>query len=299
MLNSNIKVGIIGLGLIGGSLAKILAQKNYSLVGVSRSDSTINKARELNIFDKVSDKVDDVNGCDVIFVCTPINMMGEMFRKLNEVMTNTCIISDVASIKADIADLGNDKFTSEFITFIPGHPMAGTEKQGIDYAFPTLFNQAKWVICPIDPSKKKEIGLLSQIIKDSGANIIYCNPHIHDLSVALISHMPLLISMSLVDSVDSLEDFILKENAFYLAASGFRDTTRIAGGNPELTHDMLNLNKKNVLKALEMFECSLAKLKKTLNNDKQEAMDTYSELSEVRQKLYSELGSNVFKGLSG
>jgi arogenate dehydrogenase (NADP+) len=294
-----IKIGIIGLGLIGGSLAKVLANSGYPVYGVAHSDNTLKKATELEIFHEVSQQIEILEGCSVIFIATPINTIDLIFKKLAGTLKSPCIVTDVASIKAEIVQLAEKTFDPDRICFIAGHPMAGTEDKGTDAAFPDLFKGARWVLCPADNKRKAQINLLSDIISDTGAIVVYCNPQIHDLAVALISHMPLMVSMGLIESVNSQEDFVLKENAFYLAASGYRDTTRIAGGNARLTFDMLNYNKKNVLKALDIFEKSLKNLRETLDKPEEDQLEKYEEISDIRKGLYSDSGNNIFRGLSG
>ena len=299
MLNrEKVQIGIIGLGLIGGSLARVLSNKGYQITGIAYSDTTFAKAKELDIFTKVSQSLDALCMCDVIFVATPINAINMTFNKLNSIVKTQCIITDVASIKGEIYDFGNKTFTNELITFIPGHPMAGTERKGLDYSFPELFDDCRWVICPTDPMKNKQINILSFILEDTGARIVYANPYDHDMAVAMISHMPLLVSMGLVETIESQENIVLKELACYLAASGYRDTTRIAGGNCELSYDMLKFNQKNVLKALDIFEESIKHLREMLNTDKETVLEKFENISKARQSMYSAEGKNIFKGIS-
>lgn len=300
MLNkSELSIGIVGLGLIGGSLAKVLAPKGYKLVAIAHSDATREKAKELGIFEKVSQKLEDLNGCSIIIVATPINTINMIFQQLNAIISRPCIVTDAASIKGEITDFGLKTFTNEMITFLPGHPMAGTENKGIDSAFPELYEEARWVICPLDPQKRTQINLLTEVIQDTGAKIVYANPYMHDLAAALISHMPLLVSMGLVEAIESQEDMVLQELSYFLAASGYRDTTRVAGGNPELSYDMLKYNEANVMKALDMFEEGIKTLKAKLQGPKEEAFEKFEEIAQVRKNLYDQNGKNIYRGLSG
>jgi arogenate dehydrogenase (NADP+) len=296
---NNMKIGIIGLGLIGGSLAKVLAASGYRVFGVAHSDATLTKALELDIFEKVTQSIESLNGCSIIFVAVPINKIEIIFRQIEDSIKSPCIVTDVASIKADVTALADKVFDPARICFIPGHPMAGTEHKGIDASFVELFKGARWVICPRDPKRKAQLDLLTSVIQETGAHIVFCNPETHDMAVALISHMPLLVSMGLIETINVEEDIVLKENAYFLAASGFRDSTRIAGGNAELSYDMLMYNKENVIKALEIYQNSLAQLKELLNKDKETIISKFEEISEIRQKLYSETGANIFRGLFG
>ncbi len=214
------KIGVVGLGLIGGSIFKGLRNK-YEVVGVSRS------LKEEN----VSEDYLTLKECDIVFVCTPMNKTLEILDKLEKFLTSNTIVTDVCSLKAFVS---KKKYS---YNFVPSHPMAGTENSGWEHSFPELFKGAKWVLTPVDGDVPDK---LEMIIKDLGAEIIITTPDEHDKAVALISNLPLIVAQALCENI---KDNLLAKT---IAASGFRDTTRLALSNLEMANDMMELNHENI-----------------------------------------------------
>lgn len=253
------KIGVIGLGLIGGSIFKKLNElKKYEVVGVSRSVQSEN----------VSENYNTLNDCDVVFVCTPMSVTLEILEKLENYVSENTIVTDVCSLKGFVS---KKKYK---YCFIPSHPMAGTENSGWDSSFPELFKGAKWVITPMDGEIDDKQDILEQIIEEIGANVVITTPEEHDKAVALISHMPMVVAQALCENI--------KDNqlAQTLASSGFRDTTRLALSNTQMAADMVDLNRTNIELALD----SLAENLNTILSD------NYSEkiksIKSFRQNLY-------------
>ena len=228
------KIGIIGLGLIGGSIFKALESK-YDVVAVSGSVQLPN----------VSDDYLILKGCNLVFVCTPMNITLDILDKIEPILTTDTIVTDVCSLKGF---LSRKKYKYKFI---PSHPMAGTENSGWEYSYPKLFDGAKWVITPLNGEILPEQVLLESVIKAMGANVIITNPSEHDEAVALISHLPLLVAQALCENI--------KDNklAQELASSGFRDTTRLALSNTQMASDMVELNRQNIMNSFKKFEESM------------------------------------------
>ena len=227
------KIGVIGLGLIGGSIFKALSNR-YDVVGVSSS------VEEKN----VSKDYETLKDCDLVFVCTPMSATLEILDKLENILPSTTIVTDVCSLKGFVS---KRKYSYKFI---PSHPMAGTENSGWESSFPELFKGAKWVITPIDGIIETSQEILEDVIKSLGAEVIITTPEEHDKAVALISHMPMVVAQALCENI--------KDNplAQELAASGFRDTTRLALSNTRMAADMVELNNKNIKDALEQLSNS-------------------------------------------
>lgn len=224
------KIGIIGLGLIGGSIFKALREK-HDVVGVSRSVKEANVSEDYSI----------LKDCNLVFVCTPMNATLEVLEKLESYLTPETIVTDVCSLKTFVS---KKKYS---YNFIPSHPMAGTEHNGWEYSFPELFQGAKWVVTPSGGDVPDE---LEKVIQKLGAQIIITTPEEHDKAAALISHLPLMVAQALCENIkdDKLAQLI--------ASSGFRDTTRLALSNTEMASDMLELNRENIKLASEtMQEC--------------------------------------------
>lgn len=253
------KIGVIGLGLIGGSIFKALRSKSeYDLIGVSSS------VKEEN----VSSDYETLKACDLVFVCTPMNATLEILDKLEGILSPSAIVTDVCSLKGFVS---KKKYSYKFI---PSHPMAGTENSGWESSFPELFVGAKWVITPIDGEITDEQEILEKVLESLGAKILITTPDEHDKAVALISHLPMVVAQALCSNI--------KDNklAQEIASSGFRDTTRLALSNIEMASDMVEMNSENISKALEGFKASLQDLLK------ESYKDNANNIKEFRRNLY-------------
>lgn len=245
-MDRNLKIGIVGLGLIGGSIFKALCALKCNVYGASLSNATIEKAKKYT--SDVSKSLLILKDCDIVFVCTPMNKTLEILEKLDKILPETAIVSDISSLKRFVS---NTKYS---FRFIPSHPMAGTEFSGFDNSFETLFQNTKWILTPSEKTSKSDIKKITEIIEVLGAKTIFTNPKEHDEAVALISHMPMLISQAIFKTA--------KKNklALKLAASGFRDMTRLAITNEEMAQDMIDLNSDNIQYSLLKLYSSIGEL---------------------------------------
>ncbi len=266
-------IGIISLGLIGGSILKSLSDLNHNIIAISQNPTTLAKAEKYT--NKISSNLEDLKICDVVFVCCPIRNTIEILNKLDSIVENECIVMDVASIKEFVMN------TKHNYKFIGSHPMAGTEFNGFEASFKDLFKGAKWVLTPSKEITSKELDLATEIIQSMGATTIVANATEHDEAVALISHMPMLVSQAIFKSAQS------NELALRLASSGFRDMTRLAMSNPTMADDMINFNGTNIEKSLAIMEESINSLK--TNNYKEMLLN----LKASREKMYSKEGKNI------
>lgn len=287
--NKKIKrIAIIGLGLIGGSLAKVLKNK-YEIVGVSKSKSTIQKALKQKIINKgyIDLNKNTLSGVDLIFICTPLSLITQKIKELSKVLDHEVIVTDVGSTKSEICNFARKSLPSN-ITFIGGHPMAGNEFSGIEYADKELFKNTAWILTPIK-NHKSSIKKLESVIKVTRAKVLISNPKEHDEAVALISHLPILLSSSLCKLLLGIKNKKLKTLAEKLASSGFRDTTRIAGGNPQLNFDLIASNKTQISKFLPSYINEIKKLSGLKNN----ALIELTKITNWRKKLYNGNGKNI------
>ncbi len=253
------RIGVVGLGLIGGSIFKNLREaKKHDLIGISGS------VHEFN----VSNDYGNLRECDLVFVCTPMNKTPEILQKLENYLTENTIVTDVCSLK-EFVSVRTYKYK-----FIPSHPMAGTEHSGWEYAFPDMFEKAIWAVTPLKGTKQEDLNLLKSVIDELGAKTIQTTPKEHDEAVALISHAPMIIAQALCKNI--------KDNklAQTLASSGFRDTTRLAMSNTEMANDMITMNETNIRNAIEMLNKNLNEL--LTPNYLNEA----EEIKDFRTKLY-------------
>lgn len=234
------KIGVVGLGLIGGSIFKKLTDLNSDeIIGISNSVKNISN---------ITNDYNNLKECNIVFVCVPMNKTLEVLDKLNSILDKKTIVTDVCSLKEFVS-----KKQYNF-KFIPSHPMAGTENSGWDNSFAELFENAKWAITPIEDTAIKDFNLLKKIIKSLGAEVVMTTPKEHDKAVALISHAPMLIAQALCKNIEK------NELAQKLAASGFRDTTRLALSNVEMANDMINMNNKNIRKAVKDLDKNIEKI---------------------------------------
>ena len=271
------KIGIIGLGLIGGSLLKSLANKDFDgkvidLYAVTRNINTIENAKQY--CKEISSNYEILKNCEIVFVATPMSNVLETLDKLENILSTSAIVSDVSSLKEFVM---GKKYS---YNFIGSHPMAGTENAGFEYSFADLFNGAKWVLTPQETTKEEHVQKLKNIIELTGAKTVLTDAISHDRAVAKISHMPMLLAQALYKSVknDSL--------ALALASSGFRDMTRLAMSNVDMALDMINLNNKNIHNALELLNQALQDLE---HNYKKQIIN----IRDNRTKMYDINGKNI------
>ena len=262
-----IKVGIIGLGLIGSSILKgLYKNKKYELYCCS--NSSYKKA--LKYCKNASNEIDVIINCDIVFVCTKASKTLETLNELNKILNKKTIVADVCSIKSKLL---NKKYN---FNFIMSHPMAGAEKTGFEAGYAELFKDSKWLI-------GKNNKILKEIILDLGAKSFKIDMQKHDELTAQISHLPTILSFLLFNSVDN--------NALKLASSGFRDMTRLSMSDADLALSMFNQNRKNILSAFKKLSNELNNLKKISDDEK---INLFNDLKQKRTKMYDNNGKNTF-----
>lgn len=260
------KIGIIGLGLIGGSILKALWGKGHQIYAVSKTQHR----KVMNFAVEAGADLEIVKGCQLVFVCSEMSKTLGVLDELENILESETIVCDVASLKGFVEEKKRP------YNFIGTHPMAGTEFSGFEASVKTLFEGAKWAI-----AKNNEI--LENVIKEMGATPLLISAKEHDEAVGLISHLPMLVSFGLALNIEN------NHLAKTLASSGFRDTTRLALTNSTLAFDMLNLNGKNIESALEGLISKLNYLKNLSDDEKIEEL---KKISEIRKNMYGENGKN-------
>ena len=276
----NLKIGIAGLGLIGGSIYKTLLEKGFkNLYALTSNNET--KTEIISKGYIASDNAEILKDCNLIFICSPISQTAYTVKQCFEI-NKSAIFVDVASLKEEI--LNEIETNMPDCKFIGSHPMAGTENSGFNASFNGLFQNANWVIIPSKKVTDDDVNTLKEIITVLGAKFIELPAKEHDKAVALISHTPMLLSQALM--LASLNN----DKALSLAASGFRDMTRLSMSNKVMANDMLNLNKHNIRETLTIV---IDEAKKLLNSEY--FNENIDKIIETRKNLYDESGKNKYK----
>lgn len=248
------KIGVVGLGLIGGCIFKDLKALKYDVVGISQSQKGENIYQDYSI----------LKDCKVVFVCSAMNKTLEILDRLEEILPPETIVTDVCSLKTFVS-----KKERPYL-FIPSHPMAGTENSGFENSFVGLFKGAKWVLTPVFGTSE----ILLEIIKKLGAEPIITTPEKHDKAAALISHMPMLIAQAIFKTAED------NELALTIASSGFRDMTRLAMSNTEMANDMIMMNADNI-------QTSILELYKSIGDlTKSNYLEQINDIKSKRQQMF-------------
>lgn len=245
-------IGIIGLGLIGGSLGLDLRSCGYKVLGVSRREQVCQIATARGVVDIASMDLAILADAEVIFVCTPIAAILPTVQQLIPHLDAATVLTDVGSVKEPVVDA----IAPLWANFVGGHPMAGTADSGIEAAQTELFVSKPYVLTPGENTPTTATAKVEEIVKSIQANIYYCSPQAHDRAVSLISHLPVMVSGTLIATCNS-DDLEVVKLAQNLASSGFRDTSRVGGGNPELGMMMARYNRAQLLRSLHQYRQNL------------------------------------------
>lgn len=283
--SKKLTIGFIGLGLIGGSIAKGIRKyfPDTTIIAYNRSEQARISALSEGVADFVTDKVDSrFSDCDYIFLCTPVEHNIEYLSKLREIISPDTIITDVGSVKGNIysaiCDLDMKK------NFIGGHPMAGSEKTGYNNSSETILENAYFALTPTEESPKERVKELSEIVAAIGSIPVILNAEEHDYAVAAISHVPHLIAASLVNLVKDKDSE--KETMKLLAAGGFKDITRIASSSPEMWQQICSTNRKNIAALIDDYIDSLKKIKAAVSeNDSDYIYKTFETSRDYRNSF--------------
>ena len=274
------RITIIGLGLIGGSLARALHEKLgiRGIMAVDADEGALESALNEGTIEKGFTTLDSsIHTSDIIFICTPVKQAMHYIGELTPEIGKTCIITDVCSTKGEIT-----RFVEELPdppVFIGGHPMAGTEKSGYANSFTHLFENAYYVLTPCSSTTKEAVNTLNAIVEGIGAIPVFMQAEEHDKATGGISHLPHVIASALVNLVKELDNGSGKMQT--LAAGGFRDITRIASSSPSMWENIVASNKKQILELLSLFEASLKEIGRRIETGDSEAV--YRFFDEARQ----------------
>lgn len=280
-----IKIGFIGLGLIGGSLAKSIKLKYPStkMIAMASRESTLQAAYRDNVIENNHfPQMQDFSDCDVIFLCSPVKINVDYLEKLKDVLNPNCILSDVGSVKGDISSAVER--LDLFSQFVGGHPMAGSEATGYENSNSHLLENAYYILTVTDAFPKEKLQYFSEFLQSLGCLTMIMNPQKHDFATACISHLPHIIAASLVNFVKDADD--QNETLKTIAAGGFRDITRIASSSPVMWQHICSTNREEILKVFDLYQNSLYDFRDAIQNlDEQSIISLFAQAKDYRDNL--------------
>jgi len=279
-------VTIIGIGLIGSSIARALkdTDKKIKINIIDASKESLEKSNLLKLGNIYSLEIDKkIEESDLIFVCTPISAYEKVFNSLNKFELSNVIISDVGSSKVKIIELAESIFKNKI--FVPGHPIAGTEKSGPENGFKNLFNDKWFISTNCNLCNEENIKVINSIWKKFGSKTVTMKPKDHDSIMAITSHIPHLIAYNIVGTASELEENI-KSEVIKFSASGFRDFTRIASSDPIMWRDIMLSNKDEIISLLDKFNNDLKQIIDAIKKDNGEFLfKKFQKTRDIRKKI--------------
>ena len=281
------KTLIIGIGLIGSSIARSLKDNNIAskIYGLDNNIDNIRKCEELDIVSTCKRSIEEFSmQFDLIIICTPLSSYKKIFSSINKFVKETTLVTDVGSTKVSVIKDYKDCCNNPFVQFIPSHPIAGLEKSGPEHGFAKLFENRYCILTPLknDDSFLKKI---KNLWESMGMKIELMDPQHHDRVLAMTSHVPQLIAYSIVATATELETH-LKDEVIKYSAAGFRDFTRLAGSDPIMWRDVYSKNKEAVLEMLGRFTEDLSTLQKAIRNDDLTFLEnTFLTTREIRKTI--------------
>lgn len=277
------RLAIIGVGLIGGSLARALRNAGActEIVGCGRNEGELRKAVDLGVVDRYeTDPARAVAGADMVVLAVPLGAMRPAMQAIAGHLAPHAALTDVGSAKGSVVEDARVVFGELPCGFVPGHPIAGTEKSGVDASFAELFRRRKVIITPLESSSEEAIARVARMWRATGADLVEMSVDHHDQVLAATSHLPHLLAYTLVDSLARMDE---TSEVFQYAAGGFRDFTRIASSDPQMWHDICLANRDKVLCMLERFQDDLQHLTELLRNDEGAAIkEIFSRAKQTR-----------------
>ena len=277
------RVAIIGVGLIGGSIGMGLRARGLArtVVGIGRDEARLRLGIDRGAVDTyTTDSAAGVRGADLVIVAVPVGSVLPVLRTLCPHLAPGAVVTDVGSCKAGIVAAAEELMPPE-THFVGGHPMAGSEQTGIQAADRYLFEGAYYVLTPTPRTNREALDRLRRLAEKLGCRVIEMDPAEHDRAVAAVSHLPHLLACTLVNAVAGLPD---AERALALAAGGFRDTTRVAAGNPQMWQDIFLANREMVRAVLRLFRSELDTIEKILEEGGRERLQHWLESARQRRE---------------
>ncbi|MBO9421814.1 MULTISPECIES: prephenate/arogenate dehydrogenase family protein [Stappiaceae] len=281
------RMALIGIGLIGSSLAQAARQRGLvKEISIStRSEATLRRAEELGLGDSYSvDAAVAVEGADLVILCVPVGANEAIAKWIAPALKKGAILTDAGSTKGSVVEQVAPH-VPEGVHFIPGHPIAGTEQSGPDAGFPTLFDQRWCILTPPENTDPDALEKLKAFWQGCGSDVDLMDPKHHDLVLAIVSHLPHVIAYNIVGTADDLEA-VTKSEVIKYSASGFRDFTRLAASDPTMWRDVCLNNKDAILEMLARFSEDLSALQRAIRwGDGDKLFDMFERTRSIRRSI--------------
>lgn len=253
---------IVGVGLIGGSLARALREKGVvgEIVGVGRGVANLERAVELGVVDRFFlDPEEGVRGADMVFLATPVCSIARLTARIAPHLAPGCIVTDGGSVKGEIV-AACEPLMPAGTFFVGGHPIAGTERSGVEASFATLYAGRRCIVTPTERTDPAAMAKVVRMWECAGSEVIVMDVEKHDRVLAAVSHLPHMVAYTLVNAVGNYDRF--GEGILQYSAGGFRDFTRIASSDPVMWRDIALMNREGVLEMMDHFSGYFAELRR-------------------------------------
>ncbi len=277
------KVAIIGMGLIGGSIGKALLKRGLAdeVIGVCRRQSSLDRAIKEKTLTKgfVDNYEEALPGAELIFLATPVHTIKEVMDKIGNITGPDTIVTDVGSTKGEIVEYAK-KFKDKF-SFVGGHPLAGSEKSGVEYADSDLFEGSLCILTKGEDTRKGDLEKTRQLWESLGAVVNVISPEEHDRILSFTSHLPHVLAFCLAG--------VQEKDWMKFASTGFKDTTRVASSDPMLWADIFMDNRENVLKAIERLKEELELIGRDIKEGhKEDLIEKLNKYKQIRDEFIKE-----------
>ncbi|MCR4336311.1 MAG: prephenate dehydrogenase/arogenate dehydrogenase family protein [Candidatus Omnitrophica bacterium] len=274
------QVTIVGVGLIGGSLGKAIKKHRLAreVIGVSQKQETLDAALKAGAIDQgILDIKKAVVNADLVILATPVSVIVGMLSVLGKSLKRNCIVTDVGSTKASVVNVARDHFPSH-VHFIGSHPLAGSEKSGVDYSREDLFENTLCIMTPTQATHRFALERVKALWTKVGAKVETLSPEEHDKALAFVSHLPHLLAYALMEAIPT--------DLTKYAGQGLKDTTRIAGSSPQMWGDICLGNSRNIVNALDEMTRNLSLLRKAVHNeDSKSLLNYFKSAKDKKEKL--------------
>lgn len=279
-------LALIGVGLMGSSLALALKQAGYvnKVIGYARNEENLQRGLELGVLDEYQTSIAQaVKDADVVVVAVPLGAMDEVFVEMACSLSDNTVVTDVGSAKGSVIENAHNRLGRHLTRFVPGHPIAGTEQSGVEAGFASLYQDRKIILTPIAETSPDALNMISQMWQTCGAEVEIMDVQHHDKVLAATSHLPHMLAFSLVSHLSKMSD---QDEIFSYAAGGFRDFTRIASSDPVMWRDICLANSDALLELIEGYQHELDLVARAIREHDATALhELFSDAKHTRDQL--------------